>query len=168
MGSSNTHGNAEKAGYSKASTMSSGQRRQQKQLLKQAAPNQQAAAQAFQSFLGPEAGKEYIAQANQRFQQQTIPSIVNALGSDAKTSSALNQALAAGAANLNTDIASHLAGLRLQGAQGLSGLGLQQAQLAQSPEFAYLQKQMPFWQHATLAGIQAGGKIGGAALGGGA
>jgi len=147
------------------------------------------AAQGYRQFLPGGGGGEAIANAAQnRFKQQTIPDILNAYGSDAKTSSALNQALAAGASNLNTDIASQLAQMQLVASQGIGnvgaqrgqlglgrsgqqlealkaygGLGIGQAQigLGASP-FGYAERSNPFWQNLLMGGIGAGGN----ALGG--
>jgi len=136
------------------------------QLLGQAGGNFQQAAQGFAQFLpGGGGGQAITEQANKNFQQQTIPSILNAFGSGSKSSSALNQALASGASNLNTDLASQLAQMQLQAAGGLGGLAGQQGQLGSKNQFDYLQKQQPFWQQAILGGINAGGKVGGAILG---
>jgi hypothetical protein len=87
-------------------------------------------AEGYRQFLPGGGGGQAIAQAAQnRFQQQTLPSILNAFGSGAKTSSALNQALAAGAANLNTDVAAELARMQLGAAQGMGSLSGQQGAL---------------------------------------
>lgn len=160
-------GQSKGGGYTKKSSVTSEQKTLLDQLLSNANPQLQQAAQGYMQFLPGGGGGEAIANAaQQRFQQQTVPSIMNAFGSGAKSSSALNQALAAGAANLNTDIASQLAQMQLQAASGLGGLGMQQAGLgAQTPQFAYMQKQMPFWQSALLAGISGASQMGAAALG---
>jgi len=90
-------------------------------------------AAGYREFLPGGGGGQAIAQAAQnRFQQQTLPSILNAFGSGAKTSSALNQALAAGAANLNTDLGAELARMQLGAAQGIGGLAGQQGALGLS------------------------------------
>jgi len=90
----------------------------------------QEAAAGYQQFLpGGGGGQPIVQAALNRFQQQTLPSIMQAYGSGAKTSSALNQALAAGAANLNTDLAAQLAGMQLTAASGLGGLSGQQSRL---------------------------------------
>lgn len=138
-----------------------------KQLISQASPNLQSASQGFQQFLPGGGGGQAISNAAQnRFQQETIPSIMNAFGTGAKSSSSLNQALAAGASNLNTNIAAQLAQMQLQAAQGQSGIGSQQAGIgAGTPQFAYLQRQMPFWQSALLAGISGGSQAAGSYLG---
>lgn len=153
-----------KGSYDKLNTVTPEQKTFLDQLLQLSLPNQQAAAQGFMQFLPGGGGGEAIAKAaQQRFQQQTVPSILNMFGNGAKSSSGLNQALAAGASNLNTDIAAQLAQMQLQAAQGLGGLGSQQGQLGQNPQFAFAPKQQPFWQSALLGGIGAAGNI----LGGG-
>lgn len=137
------------------------------------AANQAQAAQGFQQFLPGGGGGEAIkAAAQKNFQQQTLPSILNAFGQGSKGSSALNQALAAGASNLNTDLAAQLSQMQLQAAGGLGnlglsqgGLGVNQGQLSSKDQFAYAQKQMPFWQQALLGTIQAGGQAAGAFAG---
>ncbi len=153
-------GQSKGGGYIKKETLTPDVVSLLQQLTQQAQPQIQGAAQGFNQFLPGGGGGEAIAKAaQQRFQQQTIPSILNAYGSDNKGSSALNQALAAGAANLNTDIAAQLANMQLGAAQGLGNLGLSQAGLtAQTPQFAYLQRQMPFWQSALLGTLNAGGQ----------
>jgi hypothetical protein len=154
-------------GYTKKTAVTGEQKSFLDQLLAQANPNLQQAAQGFSQFLPGGGGGEAIAKAAQnRFQQQTVPSILNAYGSNNKGSSALNQALAAGASNLNTDIASQLAQMQLQASQGLGNLGVQQGQLGSKDQFAYLQRQMPFWQSALLAGISGGSEIGKSLIGG--
>ena len=160
-------GQSKGGGYIKKDVFTPEQLTLLQQLMGQSAGNFAGAAEGFKQFLPGGGGGEAMANAAQsRFQQQTVPSILNAFGSGAKSSSALNQALAAGAANLNTDIASQLAQMQLSAASGLGGLGSTQAQLGSQPQFAYMQRQMPFWQSALLAGIGAGGQFGKAALGG--
>ena len=132
-------------------------------------------AEAIKQFLpGGQGFAPIQAEAQRNFQQQTIPSILNAFGSGSKSSSALNQALAGAGQNLNTSLASQLAQMQLQAAgqganlaqlpfgQRISAAGLG---LGTAP-FAYMQRSAPFWQDALLSGIGAAGKIGGAALGG--
>ena len=161
-------GQSKGGGYTQKPTVTPQQSALLNQLLSMASPNLQSAAQGFKQFLPGGGGGEAIANAaQQRFQQQTIPSIMNAFGSGAKSSSALNQALAAGAANLNTDLAAQLAQMQLSAAEGLGHLGSQQAGLGtQTPQFAYMQRQMPFWQSLLLGGIGAGGQLGGGFLAG--
>lgn len=154
-------------GYSKKRALAPQQQAFINQLLAQSGPYMQQAAQGYSQFLPGGGGGEAIAkQAQQRYQQETIPSILNAFGSDAKGSSALNQALAASAANLNTDLGAQLAQLQLSAAQGLGSLGTYGAGLGvQTPQFAYLQRPMPFWQSALLGGLQSGGQAAGSWLG---
>lgn len=139
-------------------------------------PLYQQSVDATRQFLpGGQAFAPIQNEANRNFQQQTIPSILNAFGSGAKSSSSLNQALAGAGGNLNSGLASQMAQMQLgaanQGAN-LAGLPFQQGiqganlGLGTSP-FAYMQRQTPFWQDALLASIGAGGKVGGAFLGGG-
>lgn len=156
-----------KGGYSKKATLSKGQQAFINQLLNQSAPYMQQAAQGYSQFLpGGGGGQPIIEAAQKRYQQETIPSILNAFGSDAKGSSALNQALAASAANLNTDLGAQLAQMQLHASQGLGNLGTYGAGLGvQTPQFAYLQRPMPFWQSALLSGLQGGSQVAGAALG---
>jgi hypothetical protein len=160
-------GQSRSGGYTQKPTVTASQRTLLDQLLSQAFPNLQQSAEGFSQFLPGGTGGDAITNAaQQRFQQQTIPSILNSFGTGAKSSSALNQALAAGASNLNTDIASMLSQMQLQAASGLGNLGLSQSQLgATTPQFAYLQKQAPFWQQALLGGIGLGGQLGGTLLG---
>ena len=161
-------GQSKGGGYQQLPTVTGGQQSALEWLMNQGQGNQQAAAEGYKQFLpGGGGGKPIIDAAQQRFQQETIPQIMNAFGSGAKTSSALNQALAAGGANLNSDIAAQLAQMQLQAAQGLGNMGGQQSVVGQSPQFAYQQRQQPFWQSALLAAIGAGGEAAGAAYGAG-
>jgi hypothetical protein len=153
-------GQSKGGGYTKKTTVTPELQTLLNQYLAQAGGNTQQAAQGYAQFLPGGGGGEAIANAAQkRFKQQTIPSILNAYGTDNKGSSALNQALASGASNLNTDIASILAQMQLQASQGLGSLGIQQGQLGSKDQFAYLQKQQPFWQSAVLGGLGAGGNV---------
>ena len=137
-------------------------------------PLYQQAVQGTQQFLpGGQGFAPIQAEAQRQFSQETIPNILNSFGSNAKSSSALNQALAGAGQNLNTALASHLAQMQLGASgqaaqlagqpfqQGLSAAGLG---LGTQP-FAYMQRQTPFWQQALLGGLQAGGKAAGAAIG---
>lgn len=153
-------GQSKGGGYTQKETLTPDVQALIQQLTQMSGNNQQAAAEGYKQFLPGGGGGEAIAnQAQQRFQQQTIPSILNSFGQGSKSSSALNQALAAGGANLNTDIASMLAQLQLGASQGLGNLGTAQSHTAAAtPQFAYLQKQPPFWQQLALAGTQAGGE----------
>lgn len=153
-------------GYQKIGINTPTQNSAIEQLLQMAIPNYEQAAQGFQQFLPGGGGGQAISDAaQQRFQQQTIPSILNAFGRGSKGSSALNQALASGGANLNTDLASQLAQMQLSAASGLGGLAGQQTGAGLSPTYALAQRQMPFWQSALLGGIGLGGQLGGAYLG---
>ena len=117
-------------GYMQKPTVSPEQNTLIQQLLQQALPNFQGAQQGFNQFLPGGGGGQAIAnQAQSQFQQNTLPSIMNAYGSGARSSSALNQALATGASNLNTNIAAQLAQMQLGAAEGLGGLGTKQAAL---------------------------------------
>ncbi len=132
-------GQSKDGGYMQKTTVTPQQQTLLNQIIQQALPNLQAASQGYQQFLPGGGGGEAIQkQALNQFQQQYLPAIMNAYGSNAKSSSALNQALAAGASNLNTNIASQLAQMQLQAAQGAGSLGSGQAGLAaQTPQFAY-------------------------------
>lgn len=160
-------GQSKGGGYTQKPTLTPEQNTLLQQIMQQAIPNQQSAAQGFNQFLpGGGGGQAITDAANKNFQQKTIPSILNAFGSGNKGSSALNQALASGASNLNTDLASQLSQLQLSAASGIGGLGSNQGQLGtQTPQFAYLQRQMPFWQSALLGSLNAGGQVGAAAAG---
>lgn len=161
-------GQSKGGGYSQKQTVTPEVATFLQQMLGPAMQNQQAAAEGYKQFLPGGGGGEAIkAQANKNFEQQTLPSIFNAFGSGSKGSSALNQALAAGASNLNTDLASMLSQAQLNAAGGLGSLGSNQSQLAtQTPQFAFLQNQQPFWQSLLLAGTQGGARVAGSWLGG--
>ena len=160
-------GQSKDSGYAQKTTVTPELQTLLNQFLSQAGANTQSAAQGFNQFLpGGSGGKPIIEQANKNFQQNTIPSILNAFGTGTKGSSALNQALASGASNLNTDLASQLSQLQLQASQGIGNLGATQGQIGSKDQFAYLQKQAPFWQDLLLAGLNAGGNVARGALGG--
>lgn len=149
-------GQSKGGGYQKVGTLTPEQQALQNQYLTQSFPWLQQAAQGYAQFLpGGGGGQPIIDAAMKRYQQQTIPSIMNAFGSNAKTSSSLNQALASSAAGLNTDLAAQLAQMQLQAASGLGGMGqgIGQAGLNRD-SFAFLQKQPPLWQQLLLAGTQ--------------
>ena len=160
-------GQSKGSGYEKLDTLPPQIMTLLNQFAQQSGANFQGAAEGYKQFLPGGGGGEAIAnQAQQRFQQQTIPSILNSFGQGSKSSSALNQALAAGGANLNTDIASMLAQLQLGASQGLGNIGTAQSQQAtQTPQFAYQQKQQPLWESALLAAIGGAGQLGKAAIG---
>lgn len=161
-------GQSKGGGYTQKETISPEVKTFLNQLLGPAMQNQQSAAQGFNQFLPGGGGGEAIrAAAQKNYEQQTLPSIFNAFGSGSKGSSALNQALAASASNLNTDLASMLSQAQLQAAQGLGNLGQGQAGLAtQTPQFAFLQRQLPFWQSAILGALGPVGQATGGWLGG--
>lgn len=154
-------GQSKGSGYAKKDIITPQQKTFLDSLMSQSLPNQQQATQGFSQFLpGGGGGQAITEQANKNFQQQTVPSITNALGSNAKSSSYLNQALGAAGANMNTDLASLLSQLQLTAASGIGGLGSQQAQLgSQTPQFNYLQKQQPLWQSLLLGGIGGGSSV---------
>lgn len=160
-------GQSKGGGYIKKDTLSPEQMTLLQQLISGSNGMSQQAAQGFQQFLpGGGGGKAITDAANQNFNQTTLPQIMTAFGSNAKSSSALNQALAAGASNLNTDLAAQLSQMQLSAAQGLGSLGQGQASLGlNTPAFAYMQRQPPLWQQMLLAGVGAGGQLGAAALG---
>lgn len=153
-------GQSKDGGYAKKDTLLPQQMSFLQQLLQQSAPYTQQAAQGYSQFLPGGGGGEAIkAQAMKDYQQQTIPSILNAFGTGSKGSSALNQALASSASNLNTNLASQLAQMQLGASQGLGSLGLGAGGQGLSTQgFSYLQKQPPLWQQLLLAGTQAGGQ----------
>jgi hypothetical protein len=157
------------SGFSKVPTLSGGQESFLNQLLSYLGPQFQQAQQGFQSFLpGGEGNNPIIAGANKNFQQQTLPQILNAFGSDVGFGdSSLNQALAGGAADLNTNIADIIARNQLTAAQGLGSMATQGAGLGLgTPSFAYLEKQPAFWKQLLLGLVGGAGKIGGAFFGG--
>lgn len=151
------------SGYSKVDTLSGDQQSFLNQLLSSLGPQMQSAQQGFQSFLpGGEGNNPIIAGANKNFQQQTIPQILNAFGSDVGFGdSSLNQALSAGASDLNTNIADILARNQLTAAQGLSGMANHGASLGLgTPSFAYAPKQPSFLQNILLALVGGAGQVG--------
>ena len=160
-------GQSKGGGFKKLPTVTPGQGTFLEGLLNQAAPNLNQAAQGYLQFLpGGGGGKSVLEAAQKNFQQQTIPSILNAFGTNNRGSSALNQALASSASNLNTDLGAILAGMQLQAAQGLGNLGLGQAGIGgQTQQFGYGQRQPPLWQSLLLHGLGIGGQLGGAYLG---
>jgi len=162
-------GQSKGGGYTQKSTVTPEVGQFLQQLLQQSAPYTQQAAQGYSQFLPGGGGGEAIQkEAMRNYQQQTIPSIMNAFGSENKGSSALNQALASSAADLNTGLASQLAQMQLSASQGLGSLGLGQQQMAtQTPQFAYLQRQPPLWQQMLMAGMQTGGQVARSRLAGG-
>jgi hypothetical protein len=155
-------GQSKNGGYQQLQAVTPEQQSLLSQLIGQAGGNLGQAAQGYAQFLpGGGAGEAFAKQAQQRFQQQTMPTIMNAFGSGAKGSSALNQALAQGGANLNTDIASMLANAQLQAAGGMGQLGMGQSQLgAGTNQFAWTPQQQPFWQQLLLSAVGTAGDVG--------
>lgn len=161
-------GQSKGAGYETLPNFSPEQQSILNDLLKQAQQSSQAAGEAYKSFLPGGTGAEAITKsAQQRYSQQTVPSILNAYGTGNKGSSGLNQALASSAADLNTNIASQLAGLQLQAAGGLGGLGLGQAQIGAQSPFNYIAKNPSMLQQLLLALAGSSGQIARGAIGGG-
>lgn len=160
-------GQSKGGGYIKQDTLNPAQQQLLNQTASQASPYTQQAAEGFAQFLPGGGGGQAIQQAAMnRYQQQTLPQIMNLFGSDSKSSSSLNQALASSAADLNTNLASQLAQMQLQAAGGLGNLGTSNAQMAlNTPAFAYMQRQQPLWQQLLLSGVGVGGQLGAAALG---
>lgn len=154
-------GQSKGGGYTKKDTLLP----EQMSLLQSILSGNNQASQGFSQFLPGGGGGEAIkAQALKDYQQQTIPSITNALGTDSKSSSTLNQALASSGADLNTNLASMLSQLQLGAAQGLGNL--QQGALG-TPGFAYMQRQPPIWQQILQSALGAGGQIAGSWASGG-
>lgn len=155
-------GQSKGGGYMQMPTLNQGQQNQLNQITSGTNPLINQAAQGYQQFLpGGEGGQPIISDAMRRYQQQTIPQILNAFGSGGKGSSALNQALGASGADLQSSLMSQLAQMQLGAAQGLGNLqqGQQQIGLGTSP-FAYLQKQPPMWQQILQSTLGAAGGIG--------
>lgn len=153
-------GQSKDGGYIKKDTLLPEQMSFLQNILQQYAPYAQQAAEGYAQFLPGGGGGEAIQQAAQKqYQQQTIPSILQAFGQGSKGGTSLNQALASSGADLNTNLGSILSQLQLQAAQGLGNMATSGQQTAlQTPGFSYLQRQMPFWQQATLAGLTAAGE----------
>lgn len=153
-------------GYSEKSTMQPGQQSLLNDIIKMAAPYMQQAAGGYQQFLpGGGGGEAFKQQANQNFQQQTIPSILNAFGQGNKGSTSMNQALASGAANMNTDLAAKLSEMQLQAAQGLGNLGMGATnQGLQTNTKAFMPNQLPIWAQVLQPAISAAGTVGGGLL----
>jgi hypothetical protein len=176
-------------GYLEKSTMSPEQTSTLQQMLNQAMqgmqgqgslaqnPLFQQSQQAVGQFLpGGQGFAPIQAEAMRNFQQQTLPSIMNAYGSGAKSSSSLNQALAGAGQNLNTALASQLAQMQL----GAAGQGAQMSMMPQQLAMnqaniglgqqtkAFMPQQMPFWQQMILAGMGVSGDVSRGMLSGGA
>lgn len=152
-------GQSKDGGYKKVDTLLP----QQRTLLESILSGNNQAAQGYSQFLPGGGGGDAIkAQALNDYQQQTIPSIMNAFGSDSKSSSFLNQALAGSASDLNTNLASMLSQLQLSAANGLGNL---QQGAINTPGFAYMQRQPPMWQQILQSVLGAGGSAAGGFLG---
>jgi hypothetical protein len=161
-------GQPKNGGYSKMSTVTPEQQTMYNQMIQQATGNMGGAADIYKGFApGGDAANAITQQMQQRFQQQTMPQIMNAFGSGSKGSSALNQALAAGGANLNTDIASMLAQAQLGAAGGMAQLGTAQGQMGGSAQFAYQPTAQAFWKQLLLAGMSNASQTGKSMLAGG-
>ena len=158
-------GQSKGGGWDKKATVSPEQLTMLQNMMKQAFPQMQESAEGYRSILSGEGTKAIGDEAQRKFQQQTIPQIMTAFGSGSKSSSALNQALAAGGADLNSSLSSSLAKMKLGAAQGMGNLATSQAQIgAQTPQFDYMQRQTPYWQQALLASISGGSQIASSAL----
>jgi len=140
------------AGYSKKKTLSPEQMTQLQKILQGAGENVDQSAEGYRQFLPGGGGGEAIkAQAMQDFQRKTLPAITGQFGSDSKSSSALNQALAQGGADLNTSLASFLSQMQLNAAQGLGDLGTRRSQI--EPLF------LSFWLKHTCLCVYAKGDV---------
>lgn len=161
-------GQSKGGGYTQKETLLPEQMSLLQQILSQGGGQfTQQAAEGYKQFLPGGGGGEAIkAQAMKDYQQRTIPSIMNAFGSNSKGSSSLNQALASSASDLNTNLASQLSQMQLGAAQGLGNLGLGgQQQGLNTPGFAYMQQQPPIWQQLLQSFLGAGGQAAGKWLG---
>ena len=161
-------GQSKGGGYTQKQTLLPEQQSLLQNILAQAGGNSQQAAQGFAQFLpGGGGGQPIIDAAMRRYQQQTVPSILNSLGGNTKGNSGLNQALAASASDLNSNLGAQLAQMQLSAASGLGGLGQSQQNTGLgTPGFAYLQNQPTFLQQLLLSLTGAGGAIGGGYLAG--
>lgn len=157
-------------GYDKINTLSQGQQGLLNQTISGTNPLIQQAAQGYQQFLpGGQGGQPIINDAIRRFQQQTIPQIKNAFGSDAKGSSALNQALGASGADLQSSLMAQLAQLQQGASGGLANLAQGQQQLGLGTSaFGVAPQQSPMWQQLLQTILPIAGQVGAAALTGGA
>lgn len=157
------------AGYDKINTLSQGQQGLLDQTISGTNPLIQQAAQGYQQFLpGGQGGQPIINDAMRRFQQQTIPQIKNAFGSDAKGSSALNQTLAASGADLQSSLMAQLAQLQQGASGGLANLAQGQQQLGLGTSaFGVAPQQSPMWQQLLQTILPIAGQVGAAALTGG-
>lgn len=161
-------GQSKGGGYTQKPTLLPEQMSLLQQILSQSQGNTGAAAEGFKQFLPGGGGGQAIKDAaNQNYQQQTIPSILNAFGTGSKGSSSLNQALASSASNLNTNLGSQLAQMQLSASQGLGNIGSNQTQQGLgTPGFAYMQNQPPLWQQLLQSFLGAGGSAASGFFGG--
>ena len=160
-------GQSKGGGYDQKQTLLPEQLQSLLQQLTSGGANTAAAAEGYKQFLPGGGGGDAIKQQAMRdYQQQTIPSILNAFGPGSKGSTSLNQALGSSGSDLNTNLASMLSQLQLHAAQGLGNLGAGQQQSGLStPGFSYLQRQPPLWQQITQSLIGAGGQAAAGYLG---
>lgn len=140
-------------GFQKLGTLTPGQNQFADQSLANSSQFAGQAGSAFNKYLSPEGTQGIQNQALNRYNQQILPSIMNQFGSSSKSSSALNQALAASGKDLTTDIQALIEQLGLTGAQGLGSLSASQGQQGITPRFGYQQPALPFWQQLLLGGI---------------
>ncbi len=161
-------GQSKGSGYNQVPTLPPNILQMINQLASQSQGYSQQAAQGYQDFLpGGKGGQPIIDAAMKNYQQRTIPSILNAFGTNNRGSSALNQALASSGSDLNTNLGSQLAQMQLEASRGLGGLATSQQNLAaQTPQFALQPRQPPWWQTILPTLIEAAGTAGGAYLGG--
>jgi len=91
-------GQSKGGGYSQMPTLRPEQLSLLQNLIGQGNANASQAAQGFAQFLpGGGGGQPIIDAAMKRYQQQTVPSLLNSFGGNSKGNSGLNQALAASA-----------------------------------------------------------------------
>jgi hypothetical protein len=155
-------GQAKDGGYMQKSTVTPEQKSFLDQILAQGGIGQQAM-QGLSQFMPGGTGTDPIAaQARQGFERQTLPAIMEAMGTGAKGSSGLSQTLA----GAGTDLEGQIAAMRSQMGLQATGMGLQSAMgAATEPQFAFMPRQMPFWQQATLGGLGGLGGIAGGLAG---
>lgn len=151
-------------GYTQATTMTPQQQSALQQLLQIALPQLQQGGHVLGQFASGQGGQPIANEAQRRYQQFTQPSLVSSLGRESRSSSALNQALAAGASDLNSSIAAQLAQMQLGAAGSLAQLGggLTQAGISE-PGFAYLPQSQGWSRWGPALGAAGGGLAGGLA-----
>jgi hypothetical protein len=159
-------GQSKSGGYMKMPTGTDQQTAMGNQAINQYGNQSQLAQAGYEQFLpGGQGQQSIINAAQQRFQQQTLPSIMEAMGSGSKTSSGLNQAMGAAGSDFQTQLQALLSQNQLTAAQGMGGLAQNSAQIGMQPQFAYMQKQQPYWQSILSSLVGAGGQVLGGALG---